>query len=306
MPSRDGTAATTDIAAADQLAARILAPSAYPPAMDLQDRCAVVTGAGHGIGRALAERLASDGAKVVVADVHGPRANKVAERIGGTAYVGDVSDPAVVKELVATAVEAYGPVHVFCSNAGITDVGPDLASAPEQVERIVGVNLLAHVWAAHEVVPAMVDAGEGYLVQTISSAALITGPSGMGYTLTKHGALGFAEWLALTYMHLGVTVTCLCPNAVNTGMLGRDEDTEGAEGADDGSSAPDDQLAARIGDVVEPELVADMAVDAMAARRFLVLPHPRVGESFVRKAGDYDRWLEGTNRRLRRMRGEDT
>jgi NAD(P)-dependent dehydrogenase (short-subunit alcohol dehydrogenase family) len=267
--------------------------------MDLRDRCAVVTGGGHGIGRALAERLAADGARVVVADVHAARAHKIADRIGGTAFVGDVSDPSAMKELITTAVRAYGPVHVCCSNAGIGDPGPDLASTPEQVEQIVGVNLLAHVWAAQEVVPAMLDAGEGYLVQTISSAALITGPSGMGYTLTKHGALGFAEWLALTYAHRGITVTCLCPNAVNTGMLGRDEDAEA------GAALPDDDLVARIGDVVEPELVADMALAAMADRRFLVLPHPRVGESFVRKASDYDRWLEGTNRRLRRMRGEE-
>jgi NAD(P)-dependent dehydrogenase (short-subunit alcohol dehydrogenase family) len=267
--------------------------------MDLRDRCAVVTGGGHGIGRALAERLAAEGAKVVVADVHAARAEKIAQRIGGTAFVGDVSDPSAMKALIAMAVQAYGPVHVCCSNAGIGDPGPDLASTPEQVERIVGVNLLAHVWAAQEVVPAMLDAGEGYLVQTISSAALITGPSGMGYTLTKHGALGFAEWLALTYAHRGISVTCLCPNAVNTGMLGRDEDAEA------GASPPDDDLVARIGDVVEPELVADMALEAMVDRRFLVLPHPRVGESFLRKASDYDRWLAGTNRRLRRMRGEE-
>ncbi len=267
--------------------------------MDLKNRCAIVTGAGHGIGRALAERLATDGARVVVADIDGARAEKIAARIGGTAFVGDVADPAAIGALVAAAVDAYGPVHVFCSNAGVAETGPGLASTREQVERIVGVNLLSHVWAAQQVVPSMLEAGEGYLVQTISSAALITGPSGMGYTLTKHGALGFAEWLALTYAHRGLTVTCLCPNAVNTGMLGRDEDDE------ERSQRSDSPVAANIGDVVEPELVADMAIEAMAARRFLVLPHPRVGESFLRKAGDYDRWLEGTNRRLRRMRGED-
>jgi short-subunit dehydrogenase len=190
-------------------------------------------------------------------------------------------------------------VHVFCSNAGIGDRGPGLESTVEQVREIVDVNLLAHVWAAQQVVPGMVDRGEGYLVQTISSAALITGPSGMGYTLTKHGALGFAEWVALNYAHLGVVVTCLCPNAVNTGMLGRDEDDE------ERSRGSDSAVIANIGEVVEPELCADLTIEAMRERRFLVLPHPRVGESFARKAADYDRWLEGTNRRLRRMRGED-
>jgi NAD(P)-dependent dehydrogenase (short-subunit alcohol dehydrogenase family) len=266
--------------------------------MELTDRCAVVTGGGHGIGRALCERLARDGARVVVADLHAERAEKIAARVGGIAFVGDVGDPAVVSALVDRAEAEYGPVHVFCSNAGIGDRGPDLASTPDEVRAVVDVNLLAHVWAAQRVLPAMVEHRAGYLVQTISSAALITGPSPLGYTLTKHGALGFAEWVALNYAHLGITVTCLCPNAVNTGMLGRNED-------DEDESERSAWIAGNIGDVVEPELVADMALDAMAQGRFLVLPHPRVGESFLRKAGDYDRWLEGTNRRLRRMRGED-
>jgi NAD(P)-dependent dehydrogenase (short-subunit alcohol dehydrogenase family) len=268
--------------------------------MDLGERCAIVTGGGHGIGRALAERLAAEGARVVVADRNGPRAEKVAHNVGGMAVVCDVGDPAAVHDLVQRAIAAHGPVRVFCSNAGINDLGPDLDSTPEQVRTAVDVNLLAHVWAAREVVPQMVAQGEGYLVQTLSSAALITGPSNMAYTLTKHGGLGFAEWLALNYAHLGIHVSCICPNAVNTGMLGRNEDDETQSARDS-----DSPVIAGIGDIVEPELCADMALEAMAEGRFLVLPHPRVGESFARKAGDYDRWLAGTSRRLRRMRGEE-
>ena len=267
--------------------------------MDLKEKCAIVTGGGHGIGRALVERLAGEGARVFVADLNGDRASKIAERVGGMAMTVDVSKPDAVSELTAEAEKAFGPVAVFCSNAGIGDLGDGLASTSWQVDRIVRVNLLAHIWAAEAVVPGMVERGEGYIVQTISSAALITGPSGMGYTVTKHGALGFAEWLALNYCHMGVTVTCLCPNAVNTGMLGRNEDNEAA------SVRRTDAVTTNIGDIVEPEICADMTLEAMAAGRFLVLPHPRVGESYLRKAQDYDRWLEGTNRRLRRMRGEE-
>jgi NAD(P)-dependent dehydrogenase (short-subunit alcohol dehydrogenase family) len=265
---------------------------------ELRGRAAIVTGGGHGIGRAIAEALAARGARVVVADVHTERAEKVAARIEGLAVACDVASADDVQALVARAEETFGPIAVAVSNAGITDPGPDLASTPEQVRRIVDVNLLSHVWMAQAVVPAMVERGGGALIQTISSAALITGPSGMGYTLTKHGALGFAEWISLNHAHLGIRVVCLCPNAVNTGMLGRDEDDESA-------SVLDDELRAALGDVVEPETCAAMALEALDAGRFLALPHERVGVSFKRKADDYDGWLAHTNLRLRRMRGEN-
>jgi NAD(P)-dependent dehydrogenase (short-subunit alcohol dehydrogenase family) len=267
--------------------------------MELSGRTAIVTGGGHGIGRAFAEALAARGARVVVADVHAERAAKIADRVGGISVVCDVGSPEQIEQLVARAVDAFGPVAVAVSNAGIADRGPDLASTPEQVRQIVDVNLLSHVWMAQAVIPAMVEAGEGALIQTISSASLITGPSGMGYTLTKHGALGFAEWMALNYAHLGIRVVALCPNAVNTGMLGRDEDA----GALDGERP---EWHAALGEIVEPETCAAMSLAAMDAGEFLVLPHPRVGASFKRKADDYDGWLAYTNQRLRRMRGELT
>jgi len=265
---------------------------------DVHGRCAVVTGGSHGIGRALAEALARRGANVVVADVAMERAERVATRIGGRAIRCDVGEFESVRSLVAGAEADFGPVEVFCSNAGITDLGPDLESTPEQVRRIVDVNLLAHVWAARAVLPGMVERGRGALLQTISSAALITGPSGMGYTLTKHGALGFAEWVALNYGHRGIRVSCLCPSAVNTGLLGRNEDEEGTP------NQPDDPaLISRLGDVVEPEECAEAVLLALDEGRFLALPHPRVGDSFVRKATDYDAWLARTGPRVRRIRG---
>ncbi|EID11745.1 dehydrogenase [Mycolicibacterium phlei RIVM601174] len=263
--------------------------------MDLSRRCAVVTGGGHGIGRALAEELTRRGACVVVADLNAQRAQRVAARIGGIAVACDVGDRAAINDLVAKAEDAFGPVAVFCSNAGFSDTGDGLAMPADELRRIVDVNLLSHVWAAQAVLPGMLDRGCGWLIQTISSAALITGPSFMGYTLAKHGALGFAEWVALNYAHRGIQVTCLCPNAVNTGMLGRNEDEAGA------GDRPDLSV---LGEVVEPEDCARQVLDAAQAGRFLALPHPRVGESFLRKAADYDAWLTRTNQRLRRMRGE--
>ena len=237
-------------------------------------------------------------ARVVVADLDARRAERVAERVGGLAVACDVGDAEAVAGLAEHAARAFGPVEVFVSNAGFTDdPGTGVAASIDDIRHIVDVNLLAHVWAAKAVLPGMVERGHGYLVQTISSAALITGPSGMGYTLTKHGALGFAEWVALNHGHQGIHVTCLCPNAVNTGMLGRDEDTE--------TTGADPELLAMLGDVVEPELCAHMTLEAMEAGHFLVLPHPRVAGSFLRKATDYDAWLRRTNERLRRMRGEE-
>jgi NAD(P)-dependent dehydrogenase (short-subunit alcohol dehydrogenase family) len=260
--------------------------------VDLNERCAVVTGGAHGIGRALAEELARRGARVVVADLNVERAQRVADRIGGVAVECNVGSPEGIADLVAAAQDAFGPASVLCSNAGYSDNGDGLTLPPEDLRRIVEVNLLSHVWAAQAVLPGMLDRGEGWLIQTISSAALITGPSFMGYTLSKHGALGFAEWLALNYRHRGIQVTCLCPNAVNTGMLGRNEDDE--------SRTPMIDLAA-LGDVVEPEDCARQALDAAAAGKFLALPHPRVGDSFLRKATDYDAWLDRTHQRLQKM-----
>lgn len=265
--------------------------------MDLRGRSVVVTGGGNGIGRALALRFAALGARgVTIADIDEQWAQQAATRVeeAGAPAVGiacDVGDPAAIDRLVDAAEDAFGPVDVFCSNAGYTDPVGDLVQSVEAWHKIVDVNLLAHVWAARRVVPGMLERGSGYLLQTISSAALITGPSAPGYTATKHGALGFAEWLTLNYAHAGIRVTCLCPNAVYTGMFGRDpEDT---------SDVPE---SGALGEVLTPEHVADLTVDAMSgAEPFLVLPHPRVGESFLRKAQDYDAWLARTRGRLQRM-----
>lgn len=262
--------------------------------MKVAGKSVVVTGGANGIGRALAERFAAEGARgVVVADINAEWARKVAARVGGLGVGCDVADPAAIDGLVRAARDAFGPVDIFCSNAGFSDPAPgDLSQPVDAWRRIVDVNLMAHVWAARAVLASMLDRGEGYLLQTISSAALITGPSGPGYTMTKHGALGFAEWLTLNYGHLGIRVSCLCPNAVYTGMFGRPFGGESAAPPDGGT----------LGEVLMPEDVASTVIEAMEAERFLILPHLRVGASFLRKATDYDAWLGRTRERLLRMR----
>lgn len=264
--------------------------------MQIQGKSIVITGGGNGIGRALALRFADLGVRgVTVGDLDEGWATQIAAQIEAagvpaTGVACDVGDPEQIDALVDAAEAAHGPVDVFCSNAGYTDNVGDLVQTIDAWRRIVDVNLMAHVWAARRVVPGMVERGEGYLLQTISSAALITGPSAAGYTTTKHGALGFAEWLSLNHGHQGLRVTCLCPNAVYTGMFGRDPE--------DDSEIPEVQA---LGEILTPEHVAEMTIDAMIGEEpFLVLPHPRVRDSFLRKAQDYDAWLERTRGRLQR------
>lgn len=266
--------------------------------MQIAGKSVVVTGGGNGIGRALALRFAELGVRgVTIADLDEGWAHQAAAKIRRTGVPAlgvacDVGDQQAVESLVDAAEAAHGPVDIFCSNAGYSDPVGDLVQTVDAWRRIVDVNLMAHVWAARRVVPGMLERGEGYLLQVISSAALITGPSAAGYTTTKHGALGLAEWLTLNHGHEGLRVTCLCPNAVYTGMFGRDPE--------DDSDVP---RHATLGEVLTPESVAEMTIDAMAgAEPFLVLPHARVADSFLRKAQDYDAWLERTRGRLHRMR----
>ncbi|MEQ8718594.1 MAG: SDR family oxidoreductase [Acidimicrobiales bacterium] len=255
------------------------------PVHDLNGHCAVVTGGAHGIGRALVEALAEQGARVVVADVDLTAAQNLADAVGGLAVRCDVAEESDVTGLVTAATEAFGPVELFCSNAGIADPADGLWSTPEEFRRITDVNLLAHVWAARAVLPGMVARGRGSLLQTLSAAGLITGPMGPGYTLTKHGALGFAEWVALNYRNRGIHVTCLCPAGVWTAMSGHPDEVRNADAPPSEGGAP------TMADFVEPRLCAEVALRALAERRFLALPHPTVGDEFHARARDYDAWL---------------
>ncbi len=245
--------------------------------MELRDKVVVVTGGGNGIGRALARRFAAEGARgVVVADVEEPAAGAVAAEIGGLAVPTDVAVDDDVAALVAAAEDAFGPVDLFCSNAGIAlGTGPE--TPDDDWQRIWDVNVMAHVHAARHVLPGMLARGEGYLLNTASAAGLLSQIGSAPYAVTKHAAVAFAEWLSITYGDRGIRVSCLCPQGVRTRMLG-----DG--GALLGPTA------------IEPEDVAEAVVAGVRAESFLILPHPEVGEFFRRKGDDYDRWLRGMRR----------
>src|SRR6185503_11876407 len=189
--------------------------------MEVKDKVAIVTGGANGIGRALCRRLAAGGARgVVVADKDERAAMQVAEEIGGLAVAVDVSVEADSVRLVEQATARFGPVDLFCSNAGIgLNGGPEVSNA--DWERIWQINVMAHVYAARAVLPEMLKRGEGYLLNTASAAGLLTQIGSAPYSVTKHAAVAFAEWLAVTYGDRGIGVSVLCPQGVRTRMLER-------------------------------------------------------------------------------------
>ncbi|MEK6303688.1 MAG: SDR family oxidoreductase [Acidobacteriota bacterium] len=249
--------------------------------MKLKNKVAVVTGGAHGIGKALCERFAAEGARgVVVADLDGDAASQVAKQIGGLAVTTNVAREADIVNLVQRANDAYGEIDLFCSNAGIGTPGG--ADEPNEIwQNIWEVNVLAHIYAARAVVPQMLARGEGYLLNTASAAGLLAQIGSAPYSVTKHAAVSFAEWLSITHGDRGIKVSVLCPQGVNTDLLRRS------------AGGPGNFLRAGM---LETEQVAECVVKGLEEERFLILPHPEVAEYLRRKATDYDRWLRGMRR----------
>ena len=248
--------------------------------MDLDGAGVVVTGAGHGIGRALAHKMAAEGARVVVNDLDEDAVRQVATETGGTAVAGDAASEDGVAELVASARDHLGKIDVYFANAGI-DVGHGLDAPAEDWARAVEVNVMGHVRAAQQLVPAWLETGGGRFVVTASAAGLLTMLGSPVYSVTKHAAIGFAEWLSATYGHRGVVVQAICPQGVKTRML--DE-----AGALQGILSRDTAL--------EPEDVAEAVWQGMQDDRFLILPHPEVAKYYAFRATNTDGWLAGMRR----------
>ncbi len=247
--------------------------------MKVEGKVAVVTGAGGGIGAALAAALRDAGAQVTTTDLRGD--------------VDVVADVSKVEDIERVLAHAGGAVDLYCANAGIGgEQGIGLDDA--QWERIIDVNLLAHVRAARLLVPGWLERGGGYFVATASAAGLLTQIGAAPYSVTKHAAVAFAEWLSVTYGDRGVGVSCLCPMGVNTDMLNSGLD------ADDSDTALGANVVAAAGEILEPGEVAARVLEAIAAETFLVLPHPEVLDFYRRKGNDYDCWIRG----MRRLQGQ--
>lgn len=272
----------------------------YDPVVDLASSRVVVTGAAGGIGAALARRFHADGASVVVADTNTEGIRAVAEHLNnvrpGTAFsvVADVSTESGNRSLVEESRRLLGGIDLFVANAGV-GLGTLLETTTENDwSTSFDVNLNAHRWAAAALLSEWLERGSGYFCSTASAAGLLAQIGSAPYSVTKHAAVAFAEWLSITYGDRGVRVSCLCPQGVNTAML---------NGGDIGDNSAGDVVRAA-GDVLEPEQVADVVAAAIADERFLILPHPQVAEFEAKKVADRDRWLAGMRRLQRRVLGD--
>ena len=244
----------------------------------------VITGAGNGIGRAIATRLAAAGARVVVNDLDADAAREVAEQIGGHAAPGNAASVDGARSLVQRSWEHLGEVDVWFGNAGV-ERGRSLQTSEEDWNLSHQVNVMAHVRAARLLVPRWLERRTGRFVITASAAGLLTLLEGPSYSATKHGAVAFAEWLSATYRHRGIVVQTLCPQGVQTQMLP--------------SGGLRDVLSHDT--VLTPEQVADTVWEALADNRFLILPHPEVARYYVERASNTDRWLAAMNKLQRKL-----
>ncbi len=247
--------------------------------MQVRDKIVVVTGGASGIGKAMCERFAREGAmKVIVADLDGNGAQDVAYEIGGVSFQGNVGKEADIRRLIEETEDEIGPIDLFCSNAGI-GIGRGIDEPDEVWDTIIDVNLKAHIYAARILIPRMIARGGGYLLNTASAAGLLSQIGSVTYAVTKHAAVALAEWLAITHGKDNIKVSVLCPQAVRTPMTA---------GIEDGVASVDG--------MIEPEDVAEAVIQALNEERFLVLPHPVVAEYIKRKTSDYDRWITGMQR----------
>lgn len=251
--------------------------------MELGDKVIVVTGAARGIGEAMARRFSEENPRgLVLSDIDAETLDAVAADIGAVAVAADIGVETDTIAIIDLAENRFGPVDLFCANAGIGIAG-DEQTPDDEWDRLWQINVMSHVHAARRLIPEWRARGEGYFLATVSAAGLLTNLRAAQYSVTKHAALAFAEWLSVTHGDAGIRVSALCPQGVRTRLL----------------DAADEFRTLLEPVAIEPAEVAEAVVDGLAAERFLILPHPEVETYFQNKANDYDRWLGGM-RKLQR------
>jgi len=256
--------------------------------VEIRDKICVVTGAASGIGRAMARRFRAEGAAgLVLADMDEAGLHAVATEVNAMAIVTNVAREDEVSQLVAKTEAEFGRIDLLCSNAGIgIGGGPEVPT--ENWQRIWDINVMSHIFAARAALPGMLARGDGYLLNTSSAAGLLSQIGSAPYAVTKHAAVAFAEWLAITYGDRGIKVSVLCPQAVRTAMTAGNEDG-----------------VASVDGMIEPEELCDTVVETLQQEKFLVLPHPEVLTYMQRKTSDYDRWITGMRKLQARYTEED-
>ena len=258
--------------------------------MEIEDKVIVVTGAGSGIGKALVARFIAAGARTVVGvDINADTAAATAAELGCVPMTANVAQEEDVQRVIDDVERDIGPIDLFCSNAGIA-AGASEQSPNEEWQFSWDVNVMSHVHAARHLVPRMIARGGGHLLNTASAAGLLNQLGGAAYGVTKHAAVGFAEWLAMTYAHKGIKVSVLCPQAVRTAMTANADDTGTQAASTDG--------------MMEPDELADIVLEHLQRDAFLIITHDEVLQYMQRKTADYDRWIGGMNRMYQRLTGE--
>jgi len=261
--------------------------------MQVTGKVVVVTGGANGIGKALCEAFQRAGAaKVVVADLDIHRAREVAAGIGGAAFKCDVAQEKNVLHVIEETERQFGPIELFCSNAGIGGGFDPLSvnaggTSDEPFARSWAIHVMAHVYAARHLIPRYKARGGGYFLNTVSAAGLLSQVGSPAYSTTKHAAVGFAENLAISHKADNIRVSILCPQGVDTDML---------RAIPKGPQSGDGDLS--------PEQVAQDVLASIAQETFVILPHPQVLGYMRKKTENYDRWIAGMAKIQAKLREE--